>query len=397
MYSSRDQQQEETTKQSNHGSGQRQDNTKDAYYSTAPAYATNCQDYTTSYRTNNDSKEQDEKCQVYEKEHLEETDIEFKQETKVCDLEQSGNRQPANEQLPCSSKRKQQALDRPTSQQQKKQKDVDHQNFEHMRNRQLELDKMEKTDKNNTKDKKESPEQDTVNPDIEIFTIVDFLGVPIKDYIIRFNNVTQKTGLSWVDEYLASLDSLDQQRLCLNALTRMAIDAENEQLQALAHFPSQTLLLVNSMIDAAILVMFQFFVRFDHLHLPNCWVVVDLLPGVGKSFEIERTLSLFSKFYRHRFMDNYERVFVTTPTIKTKNSYSFARVLHSQMSLPIRPPGCDNRSWAAAVEAGLDKPCKILKFFVCFVCFVCAFFHFYKKTTLTRHNNTNTNWTGVYF
>ena len=192
----------------------------------------------------------------------------------------------------------------------------------------------------------------------ETFIIVDFLNEPIGDYIVRFNSVTRKTGLSWVDEYLAGLESIDDQRLCLHALTRMAVDAEVEHLQALAHFSSQHLVRVNSMVDAAILVMFLFFVKFNHLHLPNCWVVIDLLPGVGKSFEIERLLSLFSKFYRHRFLDNYERVFVTTPTIKTKNAYSFARVLHSQLGLPIRPPGCDNRSWTAAIEAGLDKPCK---------------------------------------
>lgn len=204
-----------------------------------------------------------------------------------------------------------------------------------------------------------------VDGTVESYQVLNLDGAPIDDYVINFDPSTGKTGIEWLDQYLARLETALEQRRFLAAFCRMCLLASHDDfndsryLEALAHAPCERLVRVNSIIEAGMLIMFQFFVRFEHARLKNCWVVVDLPPGVGKSYEIERLCPLFAEFYRRRFNDNYERVLITTPTAKTRNAYSFARILHSQMGLPIRKPNCDNRHYAAAISEALEKPCKI--------------------------------------
>ncbi|TXH07728.1 MAG: hypothetical protein E6Q06_02015 [Candidatus Moraniibacteriota bacterium] len=198
------------------------------------------------------------------------------------------------------------------------------------------------------------------------YSVLDLDGAPIPDYNIPFDPTTHKTGFQWLDNYLSGLVSEAAKRQFLEALCRMCCPRSEDDmllLQAMAEAPHEKLVQVSSMIEVGVLAMFLFFVKFEYVKSPDCWLVIDLPPGVGKSFEIERLCPLFSEYYRRQYKDeHFERVLITTPTAKTRNAYSFARVLHSQMGLPIRKPGCDPRQYAAAIRAGLAKPCKTILF-----------------------------------
>lgn len=193
------------------------------------------------------------------------------------------------------------------------------------------------------------------------YAILDLDKNPIKDFHFYFDPDTGKTGIIWLDRVLSNYSTAEEQERALTALSHMCCPVDDETrvvLEGMSHMPIGDVIFVNSMVEVAILVLFKFFVVFQNHLSPQSWVIVDLPPGVGKSFEVERLYQFLSVFCQRQYQDNFERVLITTPTAKTRNAYSFARVLHSQFGLPIRKMGVDAGRYGQMIAEALNKPCK---------------------------------------
>lgn len=168
----------------------------------------------------------------------------------------------------------------------------------------------------------------------------------IEDYTIRFDSARRFTGIQWIDEYFKRVESVEKccdflQNFCLLATRPPEICAA---LSAFYYDYLQNVgrVVVNSMVDAALLIIFNFFYAYMTLNAAKCWTIVDLPPGVGKSYEMMRLFRLITAYYHVIMRDFEERSLISTPTARAQHVFpsGVARTLHSQMHLPIRANKC---------------------------------------------------------
>lgn len=186
-----------------------------------------------------------------------------------------------------------------------------------------------------------------INNENKIFL---FKNVPNKEnldehiadfFTIQFDPVSKHCGIQWMDDYFKQIEVAK----CLDFLHHFCLIASHPPsvcpaLSAFVYDYYQNVgrVIVNSMIDAAMLVAFHFFYIFMTLNAPKSWIVIDLPPGVGKSYEMMRLFYLVTAYYRVIMHDYEERTLISTPTARAQNVFpgGIARTLHSQMNLPIR-------------------------------------------------------------
>lgn len=198
------------------------------------------------------------------------------------------------------------------------------------------------------------------------FCFVTGLGARLEDYCVNLSG-SGVCGVQWIDRYLVGLTSWTEKCIFLDALTNVAQDANHPALEDFYHvcFREPLLFHVNSMVEVAMLVLYQFFYIFlKRRDNAKCWMIVDLPPGVGKTYEVERLCSVVNEYYVHVKQDQpaLERVLITTPTAKTKNAYKRARTLHSQFGLPIKRGRVDFNTFRQSVLTALGKPSRLRRF-----------------------------------
>ncbi len=78
--------------------------------------------------------------------------------------------------------------------------------------------------------------------------------------------------------------------------------------------------------EISVLVLFAY--RMQRARDKCLWVKVDLPPGVGKTFEVERLYTILTA--------RGDAMLITTPTAKTALAFENARTLHSQFQIPVK-------------------------------------------------------------